>query len=120
MKTSKEAHVVLARCSRSRENFGIRIERRSDGVWSQTWAFPISAKNAAREGYGSAMLSGRVVTEASYPGCPYCGGAGWVLCGRCGKLTCASGSIEWFTCAWCGNSGAVSGAETFALQGGGF
>ena len=94
VKTAKEAHVVLARCGKRRETFGIRVERGADGAWHETWAFRIDAKRASAEGYGSQMLSGRVVTDETYPGCPYCEAEGWVLCGSCGKLTCAKGSVE--------------------------
>ena len=116
----REANVVLARCRKSRQTYGIRIERRTDNVWYCTWAFPISEEGASHEGYGSSMISGRVEIDGEYPGCPYCGGMGWVSCGKCSKLTCWDYAEKYFNCMWCGNSGEISTAETFDLQGGGF
>lgn len=116
----KEANVVLAKCRKSKKMYGIRIERRTDNVWYCTWAFPISEKGASNEGYDNVMISGRVDTDAEYPGCPYCGGTGWVSCGNCKKLTCWSNSERYFTCTWCGASGEVTAAEEFDLKGGGY
>lgn len=116
----REANVVLAKCRNSHRTFGIRIERRLDNVWYCTWAFPISEIGASNEGYGSAMISGRVDLDPEYPGCPYCGSRGWVSCGNCGKLTCWGNEERFFSCAWCGNSGEVTAAESFDLKGGGY
>ena len=116
----REANVVLAKCRKSHRMYGIRIERRMNNVWYCTWAFPISETSASNEGYGSTMISGRVETAPEYPGCPYCGARGWVNCGNCGKLTCWGNDEKYFTCTWCGNSGEVTAAETFDLQGGGY
>lgn len=115
-----EANVVLAKCRRSHQTYGIRIEKRRDGAWYCTWAFPITEARAISEGYDSIMISGRVNNDPEYPGCPYCGGRGWVSCGSCRKLTCWSDEEKYFTCTWCGNSGVVTAAETFDLRGGGF
>ena len=116
----REANVVLAKCRKSHRMYGIRIERRTDNVWYCTWAFPITETGASNEGYSSTMISGRVETDPEYPGCPYCGGRGWVSCGNCGKLTCWGNDENYFTCTWCGSSGEVTAAETFDLQGGGY
>lgn len=116
----REASVVLAKCRKAHKTYGIRIERRTDSVWYCTWAFSITESGASNEGYGSAMISGRVDIDSEYPGCPYCGGRRWVSCGNCKKLTCWSDEEEYFTCTWCGSSGEVTTAETFDLQGGGY
>ena len=94
-----EANVVLANCN---------------------WAFSITEIGASNEGYGSVMISGKVDVDSEYPGCPYCGGFGWVSCGKCGKLTCWTDEESYFTCTWCGSSGEVTKAENFDLQGGGY
>ena len=65
------------------------------------------------------MISGRVDLDPEYPGCPYCGTRGWVLCGTCGKLMCWDDD-ESFKCLWCGATGTVTAAETFDLTGGGY
>ena len=115
-----EASVVMAKCPNSQKTYGIRVEKKEDGAWHETWAFPLSEQAAGNEGYGTDMVSGRIVIDEEYPGCPYCGSSGWVACGNCGKLTCYNGSDGRFTCSWCGNSGEVHSADTFDLKGGGY
>ena len=114
----REANVVVAKCTHSKQPFGIRMERINDG-WSCTWAFKINEKSAKNEGYDTAMVSGRIETDPEYPGCPYCGTMGWFSCGKCGNLTCYSGE-NIVTCAWCGNKGECQEADTFDLKGGGY
>ena len=114
-----EATVIMARCKQSRNPFGMRVERRSDGIWYFNWAFILAEKSARNEGYSNSTISGNMALDPEYPGCPYCGSGGWVSCGSCGKLTC-SGDESYFTCAWCGNSGEVVREERFDLRGGGY
>ena len=116
----REATVVLAKCKHSKMPFGIRVEKKSDGVWYCTWAFKINEKAASHEGYGDTLISGKIDWDPGYPGCPYCGSMGWISCGYCGKLTCADEAKGYFTCSWCGNSGEAQVADTFNLQGGGY
>lgn len=116
----REASVVMAKCKLSYKSYGIRVERRANDVWYCTWAFQLTEKAGNNEGYGNNMISGRVEVDMEYPGCPYCGGKGWVSCGRCGKLTCYNGEGNCFTCAWCKNSGELQTAEMFELSGGGY
>lgn len=40
--------------------------------------------------------------------CPVCGNKDIVRCGKCRRITCYDGKGH-FTCAYCGNSGKVSG-----------
>lgn len=114
-----EATVVMAKCTHSRECFGIRTEKKG-GAWHQTWAFKLSPQAASREGYAEEPVSGRIIVDDEYPGCPYCKAMGWFNCGRCGKLTCHNGRESFVTCAWCGNSGNTSAADSFDLKGGGY
>lgn len=116
----REANVVMAKCKSAKRPFGIRIEKRTNNVWYCTWAFKLSEQVGSNEGYGSAMISGRVDVDPEYPGCPYCGSTGWVSCGNCGKLTCYNGEGHTFTCTWCGQSGELQSAETFDLSGSGY
>ena len=117
--TMNQATVVMAKCRRSKQPYGIRMEKKRDGVWYCTWAFKLSERAAANEGYGGTLVSGRVDLDAEYPGCPYCGAMGWFSCGSCGKLTCNSGEIH-VTCSWCNMSGECSAAESFDLKGDGY
>ncbi len=70
----REASVVMAKCRHTKGLFGIRIERRTDDVWYCTWAFKLSEKKAANEGYMNNKISGKISFDEEYPGCPYCGG----------------------------------------------
>ena len=78
--TMNQATVVMAKCRRSNQPYGIRMEKKRDGVWYCTWAFKLSERAAANEGYGGTLVSGRVDLDAEYPGCPYCGAMGWFSC----------------------------------------
>lgn len=117
--TMNKATVVMAKCRRSKQPFGIRMEKMQDGAWHCTWAFKLSERAAANEGYGGTLVSGRVLLDVEYPGCPYCGSMGWFSCGACGKLTCNCGDTH-VTCSWCNLSGECSAAENFDLKGGGY
>ena len=62
--TMNPATVVMAKCQRSKLPFGIRMEKKKDGVWYCTWAFKLSEKAAANEGYSATPISGRVALDA--------------------------------------------------------
>jgi len=117
------AKVILARCSKSKKSFGIRIEQRGD--WVSTWAFPIDERKARREGYSensTVTLSGE--NDDNYPGCPYCGSSDSVKC-TCGKIGCGGGVREYgdfaeYTCPWCGDEIRVSATDGFDVEGGGY
>ena len=96
------------------------MERRADKAWHCTWAFPLTQTMVNHEGFETTKIHGRVDVDNEYPGCPYCGAAGWVSCGACGKLTCWNTRGRKFTCAWCGNTGLLGsgGDNNFDLNGG--
>jgi transcription elongation factor Elf1 len=56
--------------------------------------------------------------DDEYPGCPHCGGSGFVLC-SCGKVGCNDGA-DYYTCPWCGESGELKAADSFDVSGGGY
>lgn len=114
-----QATVMMAKCRRGRQSFGIRTEQRSNKTWYCTWAFKMSESAAANEGYSNVAVKGNIDFTPDYPGCPYCGASGWFTCGKCGKLTCNDGE-DYVTCSWCGNSGGSTEADTFDLKGGGY
>jgi hypothetical protein len=113
------ATVMIAKCQQSKNAFGIRVEKKQDGVWHCTWTFKIDEKAASNEGYGDTAVSGKMSLDEEYPGCPYCGSMGWFSCGNCNKITC-TGETTQVTCAWCGNSGTAMAADEFDLRGGGY
>ena len=119
MRNSREATVVVARCRKTKEPFGIRIEKKDDGAWHCTWAFKTTDKLLSRESYEENVeVSGQILLDPEYPGCPYCGAAGWCNC-SCNKLTCWDGESS-VTCAWCGEVSEVGAASDFDLEGSGF
>jgi len=113
------ATVVLARCTKSKKLYGMRVEKRGND-WVRTWAFPIDEQKAKHEGFEANKVSGSMNAVDDYPGCPYCGQSGFVQCGGCDKISCWSNESNKFTCPWCGNSGEVQKAENFNVKGGGY
>jgi hypothetical protein len=106
------AKVILARCSKTRKTFGIRIEQRN-GDWVRTWAFPIDEHKAKREGFDAETVSGSLKAVSGYPGCPHCGGIPVAPC-SCGKIFCAkdwAGKEMELTCPWCGRTAVYSPRE---------
>lgn len=104
MNNIPEAAVAVCKCGRSHKLFGVRFEKKSSGTWEYTWAFPLKADAAKREGYDGTRIDGAIEPDLDYPGCPYCGSIGFVLCG-CGNLNCNIPNSSTFTCEWCGRSG---------------
>ena len=97
-----EATVILAKCSKAKRTYGIRIQKMEDGDWHRTWAFPVDEKRACNEHYDETSVQGNLRATEKYPGCPYCGTKGFVQCGSCHKISCWNGESR-MTCPWCGN-----------------
>ena len=117
MSTERIAKVALAKCQKSKQLFGIRMEQKGYGTWELTWAFALDARYARKEGYDKESVNGSFSCGPEYPGCPYCGSRQWVKC-TCGKLGCWHGE-GMFTCPWCGRSGEVVSVESMSIEGGG-
>jgi hypothetical protein len=116
----KEATVIMARCQKKRLPFGVRAEKITR-QWHFTWAFPIDERSAKREGYDLTIVKGSIQIDSSYPGCPHCGGKGFVQCGACQKIGCFDGETSIYVCPFCGNSSEISIVESFDnIKGGGF
>lgn len=98
--------IVPAKCQHSGKMFGIRTEKKNDG-WHMNWAFELPEDEAERENIGEETVSGRVIIDPEYPGCPYCGGKGFVHCGKCGKLSCWDEEEVSFSCHHCGHTGEI-------------
>jgi hypothetical protein len=116
------ATVVLARCSKTKNCFGIRVEQRGK-EWVRTWAFPIDERKAKREGFDAnkVNLSGQ---DDAYPGCPYCKDRGFAKC-SCDKIGCLGGlqkkgELMEYPCPWCGQTGKMEFAESINVSGGGY
>lgn len=113
-----EAKVVLQKCTKDK-TFGVRIQK-MNGDWYRTWAFKINEQRASDEGYDDEQVTGSMTAVSEYPGCPYCGDDGFILC-SCGKLGCSTQIKDgYYTCPWCGGRGRVESASSFNISGGGF
>ena len=105
--------IIPAKCQHTGKLFGIRAEKKEDG-WHLNWAFDLPEDEAVRESFNENNVSGRVVIDAEYPGCPYCGGKGVIHCGQCGNLSCWDEEGEDFHCNHCNYTGKIGGsAEEF-------
>ncbi len=109
--------IVLARCSRSRQPFGMRFEEKGRGSWVVDWAFALPEATARKEGYDRNTITGSFALDPKYPGCPGCGCKGWFLCGSCGKVACWNGEQRVVTCPWCSASGELSGTVSSLASG---
>ena len=117
------AKVIMARCSKNKKAFGIRIEQRGKD-WVRTWAFPIDEGKARREGFEANTVTGSMDQDDDYPGCPHCGSSGFVQCG-CGKAGCGGGIVkrgksDEYTCPWCNEKGELQDADSFDVSGRGY
>jgi hypothetical protein len=117
MRQKIEANVVLCKCPKTRDVFGMRLEKRG-GDWLRTWAFKVDEQRARREGFDTETTSGTMTPTPEYRGCPYCGTTGLAQC-PCGKVFCWSGETRRLTCPWCGQTGDYQDAERLDVQGGG-
>lgn len=111
------ANVVLCKCPRSKNLFGMRIEER-DNDWLRTWAFKITESKARHEGYEKTKSTGSMQPTPEYPGCPHCGALDIAQC-SCGKLFCWYGETNTAVCPWCGQSGEYHTVKTIEFEGSG-
>lgn len=112
-----EANVILGKCY-NKGVYGMRVQH-IDNDWIRTWAFPIQENNASEEGFDQVTITGSFDTVEGYPGCPYCEHTGFIVCGKCKKISCYHGE-EMSVCQWCGNSSRVSTFSSLDLSGGGY
>ena len=105
---SEDVVIIMARCSKQKRGFGIRLERIGKNQYVANWAFSIKEASAKREGYDSMTVKGAFATDTAYPGCPHCGAISIVKCG-CNKVGCWDGESKFVTCPWCGKRGKVEG-----------
>ncbi len=94
--------IVMSRCSRTKQGFGIRFEEKSQGRWMADWAFSINEALARKEGYSSNEIKGTFDFDNTYPGCPYCHAMSFFQC-TCGKIACWNEAPLPCTvsCPWC-------------------
>ena len=100
--------IVMARCSGSKQSFGIRFEEKARGQWAADWAFAVKETSASKEGYDRGKVTGNFWFDDGYPGCPYCRVRSIFRCG-CGKVACWDGERRTVTCPWCNGAGELRG-----------
>lgn len=100
--------VVMCRCSKRLEAFGIRFEQQMPGRWLADWAFAIKETLAEKEGYDHNEIAGAFELDAKYPGCPYCEAQSVYKCGNCGKVACWDGQLT-VTCPACKRTAQIGG-----------
>ena len=104
---------IPARCSDTKEFFDIILGHESGkmtmlrGERSYTDDKSTYFKSDTKAGLKQINLSNGLMIRRTYH-CPACGNKDIVRCGKCGCITCYDGKGD-FTCAYCGNSGKVSG-----------
>ena len=115
-----EAKIALCMCKEGKRPFGVRFEQ-YENEWKATWAFEIKKEGSEhREKYDKTSLKGKIRWDDDYPGCPYCGSRGFVICCDCGGLNCnIHSSDETFTCGWCGETGILSEYQGDGFNAGG-
>lgn len=108
----------MAYCPEAKKHYGITVDYVGDNAFKFVWAFKIDRDKARREGYDTTHVHGSIILDDEYPGCPYCKSKHNIFC-SCGAVACWHGE-NMFTCPVCGQTGEVSAASSFDLQGGGF
>ncbi len=107
--TNPQVVIIMARCSSSKQSFGIRLEEKLAGEWKADWAFAMKESTATREGYDRNNIVGSFSIDSAYPGCPHCELSSFVKCSKCQKVSCEGEQGNAHTCTWCGNQAQISG-----------
>lgn len=115
MSQSANVVIVMGRCSRNKDSFGIRFEEKLPGQWLADWAFPVKETLGRKEGYDKNEINGDIMLDNTYPGCPHCKDSSFVLCTTCDKVSCYDGTSSSVTCPWCdvrkGVGGSIQGLK---------
>lgn len=112
IRTPKQADVIPARCAVTSEDFDITLgyEKGKFAMLSGVRTAAAHSHNASTvqsSGLKTLDLSNGLIAGRTYH-CPVCGNKDIVRCGKCHRITCYDGKDR-FKCAYCGNSGQVSG-----------
>ena len=114
---SKEAFAVLANCEECKKPFGVTIDPQGQNL-KFVWAFKIDKAKAHRERFDRNRVSGNIIYDPYFPGCPYCHTKQFWIC-SCGSLNCWHGQMT-ATCPSCGTTGTLEFTNKFELRGGGY
>lgn len=114
---SKEAFATLAACEETKKPFAITIDPKGRNL-NFVWAFKIDREKAHKERFDTHHVSGAILYDKNFPGCPYCHARDFYICGNCGTVVCWHGQ-ERVTCPSCGNIGSIQMVDSIDLKGGG-
>ncbi len=103
---SPNVAIVLARCTQTKQYYGMRFEERAPGYWSANWAFPLQEAIAKVEGYDRVQVKGNIELDGEYPGCPHCPNMSILQC-PCQKVMCWDTLSQSVTCPHCGRTSNV-------------
>lgn len=92
--------IVVCRCCRRSEPFGVRFEKYGRSTWRADWAFAVRERTIEREGYRQQQIEGSFELHPAFPGCPHCTNRGLVSCG-CGSVACWDGQTRTVECPGC-------------------
>lgn len=112
VQTAKQEAAIPARCTVTGEDFDIELGYEKGKLTMLEGKKTDSASyryypSSQSKGLKTIDLSNGLVTGKTYH-CPVCGNKDIVRCGKCHRITCYDGKGT-FRCAFCGNSGQVSG-----------
>lgn len=118
MRPTEDCVTLHAQCSTTKQHYIIKYDRNESGDnYQLTGCYPIdaeryealSAKIDNAFSIDTTRLEGHVT-------CPCCGNnSGFVKCGSCGSVFCATSSTPICRCPWCGNSGRLV-QENFSVD----
>ncbi len=109
---AKQEDVIPAKCTVTGDDFDIMLgyDKGKLTMLSGKKSYSMSqrvAPNGQNKGMKAIDLSNGLFVGSTYH-CPVCGNKDIVRCGKCHRITCYNGKGS-FKCAYCGNSGQVSG-----------
>lgn len=111
--------LVEAKCIKRKRPFYFAFEQVDKNTWAIRYVLDesfgaIAPSSSAAVTIEKDLVAGKIDWSALASGevaCPHCGTHSCVKCGKCKRLSChvdgQSGSH--FSCAWCDNSGTLSG-----------
>ena len=113
---SEAAFVTLAMCEKTKKPYGITVDKGEFGLYKMVWSFKIDYEKAQREGYDRIKVSGGIVEDANFPGCPYCESKHWYSCNNCHTIICYHGQSH-VSCPKCGCKGEITKVEKINIEG---
>jgi len=102
MAVKKVAQILLCRCSKNKELFGITMEKRTRNDWEMMYSYPMDEERVAFEGFDKDTITASMYFSPKFVGCPYCRTLSFFQCGICNRINCNPKDNSSAYCAWCG------------------